>query len=103
MALNVMVNFIPFCLTIIWAILGADWWLVYWVDDVLIFLIEHWISNYNLMAILITLFTIFFAITPQTKEMYDITAVIYGVFALMFEIMTISVSANAIRYIDPTW
>ena len=94
---------IPFWLTIILAILGADWWLVYWVDDVLIFLIEHWISNYNLIVIFFTLYIIFYAISPHTKELYDVTAVIYGILALLFEYMTIIVSTNAIRHIDPSW
>ena len=100
---NAMAFTIPFWVTIIYAILGADWWAVYWVDDVLLFLIEHWISNYNMFAIIFTLYIMFYAISSRTKQMYDVTAVIYGVLALMFEYMVIIVSTNAIRYIDPTW
>ena len=68
-----------FILTVLYLITGSDWLLVYWLDDVLIFLIEHWISNYNVFIMFFTFVVLLRALTKATNSTsYIITALLYG-------------------------
>ena len=70
---------LPFILTVLYLITGSDWLLVYWLDDVLIFLIEHWISNYNVFIMFFTFVVLLRALTKATNSTsYIITALLYG-------------------------
>ena len=77
-----MTNFfayaLPFVLTVLYFITGSDWILVYWLDNVLIFLIEHWVSNYNIFIMIFTSIVLIRAIATESSRGFWVTAILYG-------------------------
>ena len=48
---------IPFLLTLVYILFGANSYLLSWLDNVLVFLIEHYLSNVQLLLPLVVLVT----------------------------------------------
>ena len=44
---------IPFCLSVVYAVFGANFFLFSWVDNLLVFVIKHWVSNITMIVFLI--------------------------------------------------
>ena len=91
---------LPFLLTNLYFITGSDWILVYWLDDVLVALIEHYVSNINPILTVVTLTVMFhaFANGKNSKE-YLWTAFFYTLIAVLWEWVTLEVSVAAIRHL----
>ena len=47
--LTSLVNVIPFFLSLVYLLLGADFFLLLWVDNLLVWLIKHWVSNFSFL------------------------------------------------------
>ena len=93
----------PFMLTVMYYITGSDWILVYWLDNMLIFLIEHWVSNYNIFIIMFASITVLRAISTKSSRGYWIMAVLYLLQATLWEWVVLTRSVASIRYLDPSW
>ena len=52
MADFLLLYLIPFALSVIYMIFGDNFFLFSWVDSVLVFLIEHWVSNTQPLIVL---------------------------------------------------
>ena len=76
---NILAYSIPAVLTVLYFITGSDWLLVYWLDNVLIFFIEHWLSNYNVLIIIFTVIVLLrgYSNTNNTLS-FIVMALLYG-------------------------
>ena len=93
----------------IYGLFGADFILVAWVDELLAWLIEHYVSNFTFLAFvfggLIWLFLIWAWLSPSLSGGADIVVLFTITQALLGLLwwLTMQVSVNAIRRVDPAW
>ena len=102
---------VPFVLSLIYSIFGAEFFLFSWVDNALVILIEHYLSNLSLFN-LWTIFTLSFIAVQDSEDTWatseygtyhTIVAVIQFAISLYFWNRRMLASVNAIRYLDPEW
>ena len=106
-ALSYLAFNVPFWLTIVYLIFGSKFFLFAWLDEVLVFLIMHWVSN---ITPLIHIFSIFLLVLYIALSENGI-----GVFDVLFSIMivfesligyfytqrTMESSGDACRHLNP--
>ena len=47
---------VPFWLTLVYLVFGSEFFLFAWIDDMLVFLITHWVSNITPLIHIFSLF-----------------------------------------------
>ena len=102
-------NQVPFWLSVIYLLFGANFFLLSWVDNVLIFLIKHWASN---LAALIffwqpVVFLLAWRDDGVSEQAFSEFHLLMMIFSLAFTGLawnkTMYESVGAIRYLDPSW
>ena len=100
---------VPFWLSIIYYIFGSSFFLLSWLDNVLIFIIKHFVSNLSPTFVLIQ-FLLFWTSysTRDSSGIYfseiHVAAFIFGVaITSYFWNRTMYDSVGAIRYMQPSW
>ena len=129
--LNMIVYSAPFTFIFLYLTFGSDFFLLKLVDEVSIFLIQYWVSNFALIAHWSSISTIFGVIVSQdynyqTDNYYGVNycesygsfwggqscpsrfvsalyLFLYSGMALYFDFNHISRGVDAIRHIDPFW
>ena len=95
---------LPFFLTVIYFIFGADWLLVYWVDDLLKYVIEYYVSNISIFMIFLTTVITLQAFSDNQKtDGYIYTAIFFALISGFWEWVVLTSSVAAIRHVDPSW
>ena len=46
---------VPFWITLVYMVFGSEFFIFAWIDDVLVFLITHWVSNVTPLVHIISL------------------------------------------------
>ena len=77
--LNIYAYWLPFWITLFYWVFGAEFVLIRWVDNLLMFLIEHWISNYNVFIMFFGVIIILAAISQETEAGYAVMAFLYAI------------------------
>ena len=88
------------------AILGSDFILFSWIDNVLIFLIMHYVSNVTFLFLLLDLFIFFqeFFLAGDILSIGDIIMIAIQIFQdYYYWNLTMQDTRQAIRYMDPEW
>ena len=97
----------PFWLSVIYLIFGAQFFLFRWVDNALIFMIKHYISNMSLIMVIYQPILLFWSLNGLAGRYFSEFHVSAFVFSLLstsyFWNRTMKVSPGAIRYLDPSW
>ena len=97
----------PFWLSVIYMLFGAEFFLFRWVDDMLIFLIKHFVSNLNFFFVIwqpILLFWSWHSLAGSYFSEFHISAFVFSLLSTgYFWNRTMRVSPGAIRYVDPSW
>ena len=93
---------VPLLLSVLYMIFGANFFLFSWLDNALVFLIEHYISNVQLVLLGSVLFSIW-AIRAYVGLYHLTTMLLQSLITLYYWDRIMYKSVNAIRYLDPTW
>ena len=105
---------VPFVLTVIYALFGGDGFLFGWVDVVLGFLIEHYLSNVQLLFPLVVLGVWqslssietdgnYWSLEQEANEYHLATVLLELVIVFYYWDRTMFMSVDAIRHLRPTW
>ena len=100
---------VPFWLTIIYLVFGSEFILFVWLDEVLVFLITHWVSNVTPLVHLFSLFIfLFYIASNQTesdglKAFFYIMTVLEALIGYFYTERTIESSGDACRHLNPQW
>ena len=101
---NFFFYLVPLLLTILYSITGSDYVLVSWLDEVLIFFIEDWVSNFNMLIVFLSsLFLLHSFFNEKASWSYAWATSTYALQVAFWEYIVIVKSADAIRYIRPSW
>ena len=96
----------PFWLSIVYMLFGDNFFLFRWVDNVLIFLIKHLVSNLSMTNFLMNplLFILLLFSMGSDLTEFHVLAMIFGSLTSgYFWDFTMKKSVGAIRYLDPSW
>ncbi len=78
----------PTISTLIYLVLGSDWWILSWLDGAVSWLTEHWVSNLSPVMELITIINIFVLIGDgEDSESYWYLLLIYSLQASLWQLM----------------
>ena len=66
--LAVILFIIPYVLSLVYMLFGADLFLIQWVDNVLVWLIKNWVSNASMIVFLFTPFMYFVLAFSDDKK-----------------------------------
>ena len=108
-ALSYLAYMVPFFLTIIYLIFGSEFILFVWIDEVLIFLITHWVSNITPLIHISSLFMFLLYVMSDkgTDDNWDIFYYIMIVFEAMigyfYTERTMLSSGDANLHLNPQW
>lgn len=75
-----------------------------WLNNILAFLIEHWVSNISiviLVLILVVLLRAFFSASSTSG--YLRLGIIYGLLGTLFQWLILRFSADSVRFVTPDW
>ena len=79
---------IPTTFTLLYLVFGSSWWILSWLDEVVSWLIEHWISNLSPIVELVTVINIFVLIGGgEDSESYWYLLLIYSLQASLWQWM----------------
>ena len=100
---------IPFWLGVVYLVFGSNFFLFSWVDNVLIFLIKHFVSNTVFLMFLMQFFN--FYVSYDSRDQFLMGFSEFHVMALVLGLLTTGFfwnrtmydSVGAIRYMDPSW
>ena len=100
---------VPFWLSVLYLVFGSTFFLFSWVDDVLVLLIEHYVSNVSPFFVFFhfILFWLSYSNRDQSFARFSEVHILMLLFGLAtsgyFWEQTMLASVDAIRYLDPSW
>ena len=103
---------VPLFLTLVYFIFGSEFILFVWIDNVLVFLITHWVSNVTPLVHIFSLLIYFYYIAfiyeedAQTKGLlafFYISIVFEVLIGYKYTQQTMESSGDACRHLNPQW
>ena len=96
--------YIPFVVSVFYMIFGANFFLIRWVDNFLVFLIYHFVSNITPLLHGLTLFVVISTFSDVDWNAIHLTTLgLQTLSGLYFWYQTANVSIEAIQHVDPYW
>ena len=99
---------VPFWLTLVYLIFGSEFIIFAWIDEVLAFLITHWVSNMTPLIHIFSIFVFLLFITTADAAaglnmFFYIMIVFETLIGYFYTKRTIESSGDACRHLNPQW